>query len=382
MRLGGNEGVDTLRVAEFFAGIGLVGAGLEQEGFQVVFANDVEPMKREIYAANFDSAKYLFKDIRQLDGATVPQVEIATASFPCTDLSLAGGRRGLAGSESSLLWHFLRVIEEMGSRRPPVILIENVPGLATSSGGRDLHDAVAELNRLGYWCDLFLVDARWFVPQSRVRLFVVASESPAPLHDVAVTEARPHWMHRFRSANPELHIRFAPLSPIVPAEVALADVVDRLSHDDDRWWNEDHVGRFVESLSALQTERLRRRILQPEIGWATAYRRTRNGRPVWEVRDDDIAGCLRTARGGSSKQALVESGFGSMRARWMTPVEYARLQGAPNLNVDGVRVNQALFALGDAVCVPVVAWIGRTYLRPLFFGTGVPGNPRALLSHV
>ena len=50
---------------------------------------------------------------------------------------------------------------------------------------------------------------------------------------------------------------------------------------------------------------------------------------MWEIRSDDIAGCLRTARGGSSRQALVEAGHGELRVRWMTPREYARLQGAP-----------------------------------------------------
>ena len=87
--------------------------------------------------------------------------------------------------------------------------------------------------------------------------------------------------------------------------------------------------------------------------------------PVWEVRADEIAGCLRTARGGSSKQALVEAGQGDLRIRWMTPVEYAHLQGAHGYILEPVSPNQALFSLGDAVCVPVISWIATHYLLPV-----------------
>jgi DNA (cytosine-5)-methyltransferase 1 len=103
------------RVAEFFAGIGLVRMALEQEGCKVVFSNDISPKKQAIYAENFDPSAFVCSDIRDLCGGDVPDVEIATASFPCTDLSLAGNRAGLAGSESSTLLEFLRILGEMGT---------------------------------------------------------------------------------------------------------------------------------------------------------------------------------------------------------------------------------------------------------------------------
>ena len=86
-----------LRTAEFFAGIGLVRLALERAGFSVVFAHDVDPVKRAMYAANFGSADFILGDIRDLSGGDVPSVELATASFPCTDLSLAGGRERTRG---------------------------------------------------------------------------------------------------------------------------------------------------------------------------------------------------------------------------------------------------------------------------------------------
>ena len=86
---------------------------------------------------------------------------------------------------------------------------------------------------------------------------------------------------------------------------------------------------------------------------------------MWEVRADHKAGALRTTRGGSAKQALVRAGRGEVAVRWMGVGEYASLQGAEYLSYTSVTPQQAMFALGDAVCVPVVEWLGRNCLLPL-----------------
>ena len=122
------------RAAEFFAGIGLVRQALEDVGFSVVFANDIEETKRDMYAANFDASEFVSGDVRDVCGKDVPDIELATASFPCTDLSLAGNRAGLVGVQSSMFWEFARILDEMGHRRPKTALLENVPSFATSMG--------------------------------------------------------------------------------------------------------------------------------------------------------------------------------------------------------------------------------------------------------
>jgi DNA (cytosine-5)-methyltransferase 1 len=352
------------RAAEFFAGIGLVRQGLEDSGFAVVFANDIEAKKRDMYAANFDASEFVCGDVRDVQGAAVPDIELATASFPCTDLSLAGNRAGLGGVQSSMFWEFARVLEEMGERRPRAVLLENVPSFATSHGGADLRQALAKLNALGYSCDPLVLDARRFVPQSRPRLFIVGIAEPVGDLDWS-SELRPAWVRDFASRHPDLrlHARRLKLPPM--AVPTLADVVERVPSTDARWWSAERTLRFTDSLSPIQADRLSRLRASRKLVWASAYRRTRRGRAVWEIRDDFISGCLRTARGGSSRQAVVQGGRGGVRVRWMTPREYARLQGAPDYRLDpSVTVNQALFGFGDAVCVPAVAWIARNYLMP------------------
>lgn len=232
---------------------------------------------------------------------------------------------------------------------------------------RDLEAAISELNRLGYSCDLLVGDAKWFVPQSRPRVFVVAlAEPPVGIQDdIRVSDLRPGWVWRYRAERPWSRMHFYPLAAPANETYPLRSIVERLPSSDLRWWSARRTGKFTTSLSPVQLKRVDALIRGAGLEWRTAYRRTRRGRAVWEVRRDEIAGCLRTARGGSSKQALVEAGDGKLRVRWLTPRECARLQGADNVVLDTVTTNQALFGLGDAVCIPVVRWIADNYLAPI-----------------
>ena len=368
------------RVAEFFAGVGLVRMALEQAGAEVVFANDVSPVKARMYAANFGGEAFALGDIRALRGADIPDAEVATASFPCTDLSLAGNRAGLNGRESGLVGEFLRIVGEMGAHRPSAVMLENVTGFATSNGGRDLLATLEALNGLGYACDVLALDARRFAPQSRPRLFVLGAAAPPPSALDGEAPLRPERVARLIETNPHLRTLSPPL-PSLPADSGrtLDDVAERLPPSDPRWWDAEGVARFLGSLSALNEARAAALRDAPRLTRRAAYRRTRGGKAVWEIRGDAISGCLRTTRGGSSRQALVEGGGGALRVRWMTAREYARLQGAPDFRWCAEPETQARFALGDAVCVPAVAWLARHWLLPLVAGDcrGV-GRPSAL----
>lgn len=358
------------RAAEFFAGIGLVRLALEQAGIAVVFANDFSEIKYRIYGENFSTDHFALCDVAQLTADEIPDVDIATASFPCTDLSLAGNRAGIRGTESGTFWEFTRLLKEMDDRRPKVVLLENVGGLGSSRAGEDLREAVLELNRLGYWCDIIVLDAVHFVPQSRPRVFIVGAPRASSARQVPDNgPLRPKWVIEFARSNPDLDLQWQPLALPAELESRLNDVVERLVPDDERWWDTDRSGRFETSLSELNQARLAKMKRSRAKVWATAYRRTRAGVAVWEIRDDGISGCLRTARGGSSKQAVVEACQDRFRVRWMTPLEYARLQGAPEFRFSSVSAAQAMTGFGDAVCVPAVTWLATHYLRPLLDGT-------------
>jgi DNA (cytosine-5)-methyltransferase 1 len=369
----------SLRAAEFFAGIGLVRRALELADIRVVFANDIDPVKMAVYKANFPGEEFKLCDIAHLTADDIPDVDLATASFPCTDVSLAGNRAGLHGPESGTFWHFASLLHGMRERRPRTILLENVSGLGSSKDGSDLHAAIRRLNELGYSCDVLEVDARWWVPQSRKRVFVIGSWDIRAERVAAglLDPWRPAWVQRFLSRHPELLIHAASMPSPTRHAPALASVVERLDPGDVRWWDRERVNAFVASLAPIQALRLKQLRASRRLTWRTAYRRTRAGKPVWEIRTDEISGCLRTARGGSSRQALVEAGRGRVRMRWMTVKEYAALMGAGQHRLDTVTENQALFGLGDAVCVPAVAWLLRSYVAPIA-RDGVIGSEIAL----
>ena len=228
------------RFAEFFSGIGLVREAIEPLGWQCVFANDISPAKADMYAARFGREHLLVEDINGVTLADLPfDLELLTASFPCIDLSLAGNRAGLAGAHSGTIWSFLELAEKLQRERsaPRALLLENVTGFITSHAGRDLSEVCARMAQLGYSIDLVVVDACWFTPQSRPRLFVlavrndaVASPMPPTGH---VTRLRTAAVRRFQARNRELPFIELPLpEPPLKATLSLVSILEDMPADD------------------------------------------------------------------------------------------------------------------------------------------------------
>ncbi|MFI5835029.1 DNA cytosine methyltransferase [Micromonospora sp. NPDC051300] len=363
-----------IRAAEFFAGIGLVRTALERvkgAQVQVVWANDIKQAKRDAYVANYPDAEdhFIVRDVRRVEAEDLPAgIELATSSFPCVDLSLAGNRRGLVGEQSGMFWEFAKVLKGM-SPRPSVVLLENVHGFATSHGGRDLADALACLADLKYSVDVLAVDARHFVPQSRPRMFIVGIQKDklparAKFDVPPISDSRPAWVqsiHKMHRQVLDMHYLDLPTLPEGPQDLEGFVETDA---SPSLWWDRDRVAAFVNSLSDVQRLRFNSLLTGEAITYRTAYRRTRQGVSMWELRKDAIAGCLRTTGGGSSRQALVRLGKGSQAIRWMTPREYANLMGAHDYKLIAGTPNQQLFGFGDAVVVDVIEWIGNHYLAP------------------
>jgi DNA (cytosine-5)-methyltransferase 1 len=354
-------------VVELFAGIGLIRQALEAANWDTVFANDNDPQKHEMYAANFGADRFDQRSICELKGNEIPSATLLTASFPCNDLSLAGNRNGLNGSQSGTFWEVIRILREMKSRKPPLILLENVFGFLTSHNGKDFEAALSALNDLGYSCDAFVLDAARFVPQSRVRMFVVATpQKPSPTSAVALTPSliRPKQLVTFVREHPHLGWNIRSLPEPIATDRKLADILEDLRDSDPHWWNQQRAEYFLNQLSERHLKIARAMMAGNEYSFGTAFRRIRHGRSMAELRIDGVAGCLRTPRGGSGRQILFKAGKGDYKVRLLTARECARLQGVKDDFKISVPLNQALFGFGDAVCVPVVRWIAENYLTP------------------
>jgi DNA (cytosine-5)-methyltransferase 1 len=363
--------------ADFFAGIGLVTMGLINQGWQVQYALDYSNEKERMYEGHFGIGHYHCKDIRQIKGIDIPKVTLAHASFPCTNVSVAGSRSGLNSGESSTFWEFIRIINEMEEipsiGKPPLILIENVEGLLTSGGREDLIFVLKALNNLGYAVDIFLIDAAYFVPQSRVRLFIVGNlfdlSKNCDKSDVMMsksTHARPQKVKDFIAANPTITWSLRDLPDLPQRTINLADIVDKT----EEWWTKERTEYLFNQMFERHQDQIRLMMKNEYFSYGTVFRRMRmrNGikQSTAELRIDGIAGCLRTPKGGSARQIIIRSGKGCFDARLINARESARLMGASEyLIAQNISFNNILFGFGDAVCVPVIEWISKYYLNLL-----------------
>lgn len=383
--------------AEFFAGIGLTHMGLSQQGWRCVYANDIAAKKKRMYESCFGKADYyhvedIWKTKQIISQIPAGKLDLATACFPCVDLSLAGNLKGFAGEQSGAFNGFTKVLGALQreNRLPRAVLVENVIGFLSSHNGKFLRIALKALSSLGYYLDAFIVDAKSFVPQSRPRLFLVgflhelmpdkgekpsrpvALPEPWALRERPDTRRRPLQLVRALEET-RLATEWFPLYlPPLPRENrTLWEHID--TDGAQEWWNETRVRKHLAEMSPVHRARAEELKKRREITVGTIYRRVRDSKSRSEIRTDGLAGCLRTPRGGSSRQIVLVAGKGKIQMRWMTPREYARLQGCPDFPIE-VERNEALYGFGDAVCVPVINWIAENVLTQLFPATDHPGQ--------
>jgi DNA (cytosine-5)-methyltransferase 1 len=342
---------------DFFAGSGLVTEALSQ-WFAVVWANDISPKKALTYAANHGEEHFVFGDIKDIKGARLPNATLAWGSFPCQDLSLAGKTSGIYAPRSGLVWEWLRVLDEL-DHHPPLLVAENVLGLLSSNGGScyiDLHNALA---RRGYNVGPLIINAKWFLPHSRPRVFIVATKQDIPVDAHSSKDAS--WARTGKIFN-DLSERLDnwvswDIEPPQTPRPTLEECVEHGAPFPKREWQEHN-------LSLIPEERLRRFESSSEL-IATGYKRIRHGKQVLEIRFDGTAGCLRTPCGGSSKQLLILKTPEGLRTRFLTARETARLMGAPDsYKLPGTYLD-GYMAMGDAVALPVARHLAKYLLYPL-----------------
>lgn len=163
-----------MRVASFFSGIGGIDLGLEQAGMNVVFQCEILKFGQKILKRHWPNVP-LAEDITKITGVDIPDVDVFAGGFPCQDLSLAnqGKRKGLEGARSGLFYKYAELIKE---KKPRWVFIENVPGLLNSAQGGDFRVVLSTLDELGYGVAWRVLDAKFFgTPQRRRRTYIVAS---------------------------------------------------------------------------------------------------------------------------------------------------------------------------------------------------------------
>ena len=158
-----------ITVGSMFAGIGGIDLGFVDAGFTIKWANEIDRKSCETYSENFDH-KMICGDVTNLK--SVPKVDIITAGFPCQPFSIAGKKMGFEDNRGVLFWEISRIIKAV---RPKAFLLENVKNLKTHDGGRTYNMILDTLeNELGYRVFSEILNAKNFgVPQNRERLVIV-----------------------------------------------------------------------------------------------------------------------------------------------------------------------------------------------------------------
>ena len=154
----------------------MVRAGLGSDNWRCRFANDFDHKKSAVYRANWGDAALRTADIKSLSSKDIDgEVDLAWASFPCQDLSLAGGGAGLKGDRSGTFWPFWGIMKQLiaEDRAPKIIALENVCGTLTSHQGKDFAAICSNFEQADYTFGALVIDAALFVPQSRPRLFII-----------------------------------------------------------------------------------------------------------------------------------------------------------------------------------------------------------------
>ncbi len=375
---------------EFFAGAGMARCGLGA-GWRCLFANDIDEKKAACYVANFGAREFRLGDVATIRPADLPDAaDLAWASFPCQDLSLAGARAGLAGERSGTFWPFWRLIEALGAagRAPRLLAIENVAGALRARDGEDFATLIEAIARGGYRAGAMIIDAKDFLPQSRPRLFIVAARDDLEIPPELIGAAPdPRWTSRaLRAACRRLGrdavrrwLWWTMPAPRAesPRLAALIDPGDAVG-----WHSGTETARLLGLMNELNFAKVaaaqRDSIETGILIVGTIYRRTRSDetgarRQRAEVRFDGIAGCIRTPAGGSSRQTLIVIERGRIRTRLMSARETARLMGLPETFILPERYNDAYHATGDGVAVPVVRYLAENLLEPM-----LAANDRAL----
>lgn len=371
---------------EFFAGGGMARAGLGPH-WTCLFANDVDARKGAVYRLNWGSRELLTRDVAAVKTRDLPagRAQLAWASFPCQDLSLAGAGAGLKGERSGTFYAFWTLMTALigEGRAPDLIVLENVSGALTSHGGADFAMICDHLNAGGYSYGALIADAALFLPQSRPRLFLVCVRKdigvPQSLGNKAPSIWHPANLQKAHAALPE-RLKDSWIWWSMPAPARRNSVLADLIEDEPegvRWKSEAETTRLLSLMSEVNLQKVEaareaaKRAGRRIVG--CIYKRTRidsYGAKIQraEVRFDDMAGCLRTPAGGSSRQLIIIVEGEHVRSRLMSARETARLMGlSDDYRLPG-NYNEAYHLTGDGVAVPVVRHIAEHLLEPILVG--------------
>ena len=363
-----------MNVGSTFSGIGGFDLGLERAGMKVVWQIENDPFCNRILARHWPEVPR-YGDITEVNPGELAPVDLLCGGFPCQDLSVAGKRDGLAGERSALFWEFIQIADAI---RPRWVLIENVPGLFSSQSGRDFLRVVSALDERGYGVAWRVLDSRYFgVAQRRRRVFIVGHlGAPCPPEVLFESESLSRNTPTGREAGQEiagslgggsdkrgwrgdLDTHGAYVSHALPAggrgdgesETFVAGSLD--AHSFKGLQGQDASNPIADNyvVNARQDPIEGVSLDTDGHSHAVAVRLAQTSSNGWGVSEDGTTHTL----DGTGGDAVLGAPADPDRVRGASRVP----RGLDPATLDSPRYR----ALGNAVTVPVIEWIGRRIIQ-------------------
>jgi len=289
-----------------FTGIGGFDLACRNLNIEIVGACEIDDDPRRIYGRQFPGIT-IHRDATKINEKELPDFDILCAGFPCQAFSMAGKRRGFDDTRGTLVFDVFRIAKE---KKPSYILLENVKGLLSHDQGKTFRTIITALDELGYDGEWQVINGKYWVPQSRERIFIIG--------------------HLRGKSRPKVFCKY-----------------DTIKNRNDR-----KVQTNKQNISATLTTKQDR---YPNAGIIQVYLSNTNANMKQRIQEREQSWTLSTNR-----DFCINDGY---RYRFFTPLEQERLMGFPDnwtkYDKDGVEMSRTKRekACGNAVIVPQVQWI-------------------------
>jgi len=382
-----------IRVGSLFSGIEGFGLGFERAGARVCWQVEIDKDCQRVQARHWDSPRepgelvggesdgsrptgwgqqelpVRHADVRAVGRHNLATVDLVCGGFPCQDLSVAGNRAGLAGERSGLWHEFHRILAEL---RPRWVVVENVPGLLSSDGGRDMGVVLRGLAELGYGWAYRVLDAQYFgVAQRRRRVFIVGclGDAARAVQVLFEPESCDGDSPPSRKARQDLagtlgggsgERGWAPDTDRMTFLPEVAGTLSQGAHPGSYNGQDAYDDKFI--AHALTSDGSDASEDGTGRGTPLVVAETLRSHP--RPGSNSLGSVAPVLGGGNYGQGNLHEGVPMMvpagsAVRRLTPTECERLQGFPDGWTSGLSDSARYRMLGNAVCVPVAEWIGR-----------------------
>ena len=316
--------MDEIRFIDLFSGIGGFRLGLQRvKRYRCVWSCDIDKYANQIYLRKFKPKRgeHFNGNIEKVNPETIPDFDLLCAGFPCQSFSVAGHRKGFEDTRGTLFFEICRIAE---TKRPPLLLLENVKGLLSHKRGETFHTILQSLEALGYWVEWQVLNSKYFgVPHNRPRVYIIGH-------------------HRDQSSRP--------VFPLTGK--------DKGYNPTKRWSPElIYVGAILSNANRKWLE-----------DGKTLSRNFPQGQRIYSMKG--IASSLNANAGGDGGKtglyAVVDPQTKEiLDIRRLTPVECERIQSFPDGWTEGISDTQRYKCLGNAVTTNVIEFLGQKIIRSL-----------------